>query len=244
MWHRRPCARLPKRCVPPRSGGETSSASADRQPENIALLFSRNGVKPVVVSSVTSRSASAAASTRRGGRDSGPPVDLGEGVLVMATPSFGRRVGGIALRSPVGVGANSLVGPQSALIGCRIGADCYVATAVIVFRAAEVRAGTRVGASSIVHAGALLRPASRVRFRQVAAPDAPESASPPISTRRDSSSVRPTSSGRLRRPRGRHGDPAPAGHRDPAARSVGVTRRADHRPVTCRLTLVLEHPIA
>ncbi|MFL6243398.1 MAG: hypothetical protein ACJ73V_10300 [Acidimicrobiia bacterium] len=40
-----------------------------------------------------------------------------------------------------------------------------------MFQGADVGDGTRVGAGSIVHVGALLPPASRVGFRQVAASD-------------------------------------------------------------------------
>ena len=155
----------------------------DRQPENIALvLFSRNGVKPAVDATATvAPSATVVGNVTVGARSyighgavvesSGPPVELGSGVLVMANTVIRSTGGRHRPPFPVTVGANSLVGPQSALIGCRIGADCYVATAVIVFQGAEVGDGTRVGAGSIVHAGALLPPASRVGFRQVAVRD-------------------------------------------------------------------------
>jgi carbonic anhydrase/acetyltransferase-like protein (isoleucine patch superfamily) len=146
------------------------------------VLFSRNGVKPSVDATATvAPSASVVGNVTIGTgcyighgavvESSGPPVDLGTGVLVMANTVIRSTGGRHRPAFPVTVGANSLVAPQSALIGCRIGADCYVATAVIVFQGAEVGDGTRVGAGSIVHAGALLPPASRVGFRQVAAPD-------------------------------------------------------------------------
>jgi carbonic anhydrase/acetyltransferase-like protein (isoleucine patch superfamily) len=146
------------------------------------VLFSRNGLKPAVDATATvAPSASVVGNVTVGAgcyighgavvESSGPPVELGSGVLLMANTVIRSTGGRHRPAFPVTVGANSLVGPQSALIGCRIGADCYVATAVIVFQGAEVGDGTRVGAGSIVHAGAQLPPASRVGFRQVAAPD-------------------------------------------------------------------------
>jgi carbonic anhydrase/acetyltransferase-like protein (isoleucine patch superfamily) len=146
------------------------------------VLFSRSGVKPAVdEAAAVAPSASVIGNVTIGAgcyighgavvESSGPPVELGAGVLVMANAVIRSTGGRYRPAFPVSVGANSLVGPQTALIGCRVGADCYVATAVIVFQGAEVGDGTRVGAGSIVHAGAVLPPASRVGFRQVAAPD-------------------------------------------------------------------------
>ena len=121
------------------------------------MLFSRNGVKPAVDKTATvAPSASVVGNvTIAAGcyvghgaviESSGPLVELDAGVLVTANA---------VIRST----------------GCDIGADCYVATAVIVFQGADVGDGSRLGAGSIVHARAVLPAASRVGFRQVAAPD-------------------------------------------------------------------------
>jgi carbonic anhydrase/acetyltransferase-like protein (isoleucine patch superfamily) len=140
------------------------------------VLFSRNGLKPALDATASvAPSASIVGNVIIGAgcyighgavvESSGPAVELEAGVLVMANTVIRSTGGRHRPEFPVTIGANSLVGPQSALIGCRIGADCYVATAAIVFQGAEVGDGTRVGAGSIVHAGALLPPTSRVPAR-------------------------------------------------------------------------------
>jgi len=145
------------------------------------VLFSRNGVKPEVDETATvAASASVVGNvTIAAGcyvghgaviESSGPPVELGAGVLVTANAVVRSTGGRHRPAFPVTIGADTLVAPQSVLIGCSIGADCYVATAVIVFQGAAVGDGSRLGAGSIVHAGAVLPAASRVGFRQVAAP--------------------------------------------------------------------------
>ncbi len=146
------------------------------------MLFSRNGVKPAVdetasvaptASIVGNVTISAGCYVGHGAviESSGPLVELGAGVLVTANAVIRSTGGRYRPAFPVTIGANTLVAPQSVLIGCSIGADCYVATAVIVFQGADVGDGSRLGAGSIVHTGAVLPPASRVGFRQIAAPD-------------------------------------------------------------------------
>ncbi len=146
------------------------------------MLFSRNDMTPSVDASATvAPSASVVGNVTIGAgcyvdygavvESSGPPVALGDGVLVMANAVIRSTGGSRRPPFPVTIGANTLVGPQSTLIGCRIGADCYVATAVIVFQGADVGDGSRLGAGAIVHARAVLPPASRVGFRHIAAPD-------------------------------------------------------------------------
>jgi carbonic anhydrase/acetyltransferase-like protein (isoleucine patch superfamily) len=99
---------------------------------------------------------------------SGPPVVLGGRVAVMANAVI-RSIGGTARpEHPVDVGAGTLIGPQSTLLGCRIGADSYVATGVIVFQGAVVGPGSRLGAGAIVHTGTELPPESRVGLRSIA----------------------------------------------------------------------------
>lgn len=98
----------------------------------------------------------------------GPPVVLGHGVVVMANAVV-RSVGGDCRPAfPVEIGADSLIGPLAALTGCTVGEACYVATGVMVFHAAAVGNGSRLGAGSIVHTGAELPPGSRVGMRQYA----------------------------------------------------------------------------
>ncbi len=146
------------------------------------MLYSRAGAVPQVDDDATvAPSASVVGNVTIGAgcyvahgavvESSGPPVELAPGVIVMANAVVRSTGGTHRPPFPVRIGANSLVGPQSTLIGCHIGADCYVATAVIVFQGAEIGDGTRVGAGAIVHARAVLPPASRVGFRHVAAPD-------------------------------------------------------------------------
>jgi carbonic anhydrase/acetyltransferase-like protein (isoleucine patch superfamily) len=102
----------------------------------------------------------------------GPPVELGSGVVVMANAVV-RSAGGRGRPAfPVSIGADTVVGPQAALAGCRLGDASYVATGVMVFHGARVGAGSRLGAGAIVHAGAELPEASRVGMRCFAAPAA------------------------------------------------------------------------
>jgi carbonic anhydrase/acetyltransferase-like protein (isoleucine patch superfamily) len=101
---------------------------------------------------------------------SGPPVLLDAGVVVMPGAVV-RSVGGESRPPfPVHLGAESLVGPLASLVGCTIGAACYVATGVMVFHGADVGAGSRLGAGSIVHLGTRLAAGSRVGMRQYAVP--------------------------------------------------------------------------
>ena len=99
---------------------------------------------------------------------SGPPIVLARGVVVMANAVV-RSVGGKHRPAfPVEIGADSLVGPLTALAGCTIGEDCYIATGAMVFQGATVGTGSRIGAGAIVHIGATLPRESRVGMRQFA----------------------------------------------------------------------------
>jgi carbonic anhydrase/acetyltransferase-like protein (isoleucine patch superfamily) len=101
---------------------------------------------------------------------SGPPVTLGDGVVVMANAVV-RSVGGAHRPAfPVVLGADCLVGPAAVLAGCTVGPGVYIATQALVFHGAEIGEGTRLGAGSIVHAGAQLPAQSRVGLRQIAVP--------------------------------------------------------------------------
>ncbi|MGH3439629.1 MAG: gamma carbonic anhydrase family protein [Sciscionella sp.] len=102
---------------------------------------------------------------------SGPPVTLGEGVVVMPNAVV-RSVGGAHRPAfPARIEADSLIGPGAVLVGCELGQAVYVATQAMVFQGARVGAGSRLGAGSIVHTGAVLGARSRVGMRQFAVPD-------------------------------------------------------------------------
>lgn len=101
---------------------------------------------------------------------SGAPIVLEEDVVVFAG-SVIRSTGGVARPAfPVTLGAQTLVSPQCALVGCQVGARCYLATQVIVFQGAQLGEGCRVSAGAIVHVNTHLRPGSRVGLRHIAAP--------------------------------------------------------------------------
>ena len=143
------------------------------------MTFERNGARPSVASTARVAPTAHIAGDVRIGEDcvidhgvvlasSGPPVELGRGVVVMANAVV-RSVGGSHRPAfAVELGAETLIGPLVALAGCTIGDACYVATGVMVFHGATVGAGTRLGAGSIVHTGASLPPGSRVGMRQFA----------------------------------------------------------------------------
>lgn len=145
------------------------------------MLIARNGVRPTV--SATARIAATAVVagdvTLGAGciidhgaviESSGPRVYLEDGVIVMPN-SVIRSVGGSARPAfEARIGPGSLIGPLSSLVGCRLGADCYVATGVMVFQGAAIGDGTRLGAGCVVHVGTRLPAKSRVGLRQIAAP--------------------------------------------------------------------------
>src|SRR2546428_277616 len=100
------------------------------------VLFSRNGVKPEVDETATVSASVVGNVTIAAGcyvghgaviESSGPPVELGAGVLVTANAVVRSTGGRHRPAFPVTIGADTLVAPQSVLIGCSIGADCYVA---------------------------------------------------------------------------------------------------------------------
>jgi carbonic anhydrase/acetyltransferase-like protein (isoleucine patch superfamily) len=102
---------------------------------------------------------------------SGPPVELNEGVSVLANAVV-RSVGGHGRPAfPVRIGADSIVAPQVALAGCEIAERCYIATGVVVLQGARVGRGSRLAVGSVVHAGSVLEPATRVGLHCIAVPD-------------------------------------------------------------------------
>ncbi|MDR0345346.1 MAG: hypothetical protein LBI49_19990, partial [Nocardiopsaceae bacterium] len=91
-------------------------------------------------------------------------------VAVMPGAVIRSTGGGRRPSHPVRIGDDCLIGPQAALAGCALGVAVYVATQVMVFHGAVVGDGCRLGAGSIVHAGARLPDRARVGMRQFAVP--------------------------------------------------------------------------
>jgi carbonic anhydrase/acetyltransferase-like protein (isoleucine patch superfamily) len=101
---------------------------------------------------------------------SGPPVDIGDRVVVLAGAVL-RSVGGASRPAfPVRVGAGTLVSPLCILTGCQVGAGCYLATGAIVLQGAAIGDSVRIGAGGIVHAATALPDRSRVGMRHIAVP--------------------------------------------------------------------------
>jgi carbonic anhydrase/acetyltransferase-like protein (isoleucine patch superfamily) len=99
---------------------------------------------------------------------SGAPIRLHDDVIVLAN-SVVRSVGGSHRPPfPVEIGPRSLISPLSALVGCRVGARCYLATGVLVFQGAEIGDGSRIAAGAIVHVRTVLPPGTHVGLRHIA----------------------------------------------------------------------------
>jgi carbonic anhydrase/acetyltransferase-like protein (isoleucine patch superfamily) len=100
----------------------------------------------------------------------GPPVHIGEGVVIFPG-SVIRSVGGRSRPAfDVVIGSRTLIGPQCTLTGCRIGHHCYLATAAIVLQNTTVGDYSRIGIGAIVHASVALPDRSRIGLRHVAVP--------------------------------------------------------------------------
>jgi carbonic anhydrase/acetyltransferase-like protein (isoleucine patch superfamily) len=95
----------------------------------------------------------------------GSPIVLDSQVLVLANAVV-RSVGG-SIRPAFGVciGRGTLVSPLSALVGCEIGAKCYIATGAMIFHGAVIGDGSRVSAGAVVHTQTHLPPGSHVGLR-------------------------------------------------------------------------------
>ena len=99
---------------------------------------------------------------------SGPPVTLGPGSVVMTNAVIRSAGGAHRPPFPVTIGADVLVGPLAALVGCTLEDAVYIATSVMVFQGVFVGRGSRLGAGSIAHVGARLPAGSRLGMRQYA----------------------------------------------------------------------------
>jgi len=145
------------------------------------VLITRNGQAPQVDPDATvAATAQIVGDVRIGARayvdhgvvieSSGPPIEIGGEAIVFAGAVI-RSVGGSSRPSfPVSIGERTLISPQCALAGCRVGLGCYVATAAIVLQGATIGDHVRVGAGAIVHATTVVPHGARVGMRHVAVP--------------------------------------------------------------------------
>jgi carbonic anhydrase/acetyltransferase-like protein (isoleucine patch superfamily) len=145
------------------------------------MLHSRNGQAPRVHSTASvAASANVVGNVEIGARayvdhgvtieSGGPPVVIGDEVVVFAGAVL-RSLGGLSRPPfPLQIGARSLVSPLCVLSGCRIGSNCYVATGAIVLQGAEIGDGVRVGAGAFVHASTVVPDLERVGMRHIAVP--------------------------------------------------------------------------
>lgn len=99
---------------------------------------------------------------------SGPPVEIADEVIVLAGAIIRSVGGGNRPAFPVHVGERTLVSPLSALTGCELGSNCYIATGATVLQGARIGDHVRVGAGAIVHAKTALPDGARVGMRHIA----------------------------------------------------------------------------
>jgi carbonic anhydrase/acetyltransferase-like protein (isoleucine patch superfamily) len=100
----------------------------------------------------------------------GPPIEIGDETVLLAG-AIVRSVGGRSRPGfAVHVGARTLVSPSCVLTGCRVGRNCYLATAATVLQGARIGDHARIGAGAIVHATTALPDHARVGMRHVAVP--------------------------------------------------------------------------
>jgi carbonic anhydrase/acetyltransferase-like protein (isoleucine patch superfamily) len=103
---------------------------------------------------------------------SGPSVVLGAETIVLPGAVI-RSVGGSSRPEfPVEIGERTLVSPLCVLTGCRVGRNCYIATAAVLLQGSVVGDHARVGANAIVHAKTVVPDRARVGMRHIAAPAA------------------------------------------------------------------------
>jgi carbonic anhydrase/acetyltransferase-like protein (isoleucine patch superfamily) len=147
------------------------------------VLIERSGATPRVHATATiAASATVVGDVRIGARtyvdhgvvieSSGPPVEIGDEVVVFAG-AIVRSVGGESRPAfAVRVGARTLVSPLCVLTGCEVGGNCYLATGAILLQGSTLGDHVRVGAGAIVHATTALPERARVGMRHVAVPTA------------------------------------------------------------------------
>jgi carbonic anhydrase/acetyltransferase-like protein (isoleucine patch superfamily) len=102
----------------------------------------------------------------------GPRIEIGEETVLLAG-AIVRSVGGRSRPGfAVDIGPRTLMSPSCVLTGCRIGRNCYLATAATVLQGASVGDHARIGVGAIVHATTALPEHARVGMRHVAVPTA------------------------------------------------------------------------
>jgi carbonic anhydrase/acetyltransferase-like protein (isoleucine patch superfamily) len=143
------------------------------------LLVTRNGDAPDVASNArVATCAQIIGNVQIGDRayvdhgvvieSSGPLITIGAETVLFAG-AIVRSVGGSSRPAfPVEIGERTLVSPACVLSGCRIGRNCYIATAAILLQGASVGDHGRVGAGAIVHATTAVPNGARVGMRHVA----------------------------------------------------------------------------
>jgi carbonic anhydrase/acetyltransferase-like protein (isoleucine patch superfamily) len=145
------------------------------------MLIARNGTEPRLHPSArVATSATIVGNVEIGARayvdhgtvieSSGPPIEIEEEAIVFAGAII-RSLGGSSRPAfPVTIGRRTLVSPLCVLSGCRVGGNCYLATASIVLQGATIGDNVRVGAGAIVHATTVLPDGARVGMQHVAVP--------------------------------------------------------------------------
>ena len=101
------------------------------------------------------------------------PVELGEGTVVRENVVI--RAG---RRHPVRIGRHVLIGAHSALYGCTVGDEVFLATGVTVFHGARLGARAEVRIRGVVHVNSVLPDGACVPIGWVAVGD-PASIFPP-----------------------------------------------------------------
>lgn len=101
------------------------------------------------------------------------PVVVGPGTIIRENAVL--RAGS---RHPVRIGSNVLIGAQSALYGCTVDDEAFLATGVSVFHGAHIGSRAEVRIHGVVHVNSVLSPGSVVPIGWVAVGD-PASIFPP-----------------------------------------------------------------
>lgn len=91
------------------------------------------------------------------------PVVIGSGTIVRENVVV--RAGG---RHPVGIGSNVLIGAQSALYGCTVDDEAFLATGVTLFHGSQIGARAEVRIRGVVHVNSVLPPGAVVPIGWVA----------------------------------------------------------------------------
>jgi carbonic anhydrase/acetyltransferase-like protein (isoleucine patch superfamily) len=100
----------------------------------------------------------------------GPRIVIGDDAVILAGTVI-RSVGGETRPGyGVEVGTGTLVSPRCVLTGCRLGANCYIATGVVVLQGARIADHGRLAIGAVVHAGVELAERARVGLGHVVVP--------------------------------------------------------------------------